>query len=163
MCPRKPRLRGWLVQQGALKAEILLAFMLYQGQLQEYFPNLFNSYTSLIKSFGAGRKCLNILIERHVARRPGKNNDINSDVLHTSIGNNNNNKNNMGIFIFHNVSFAYPSRPEAIVLRNFKMTVKEGEMVALVGPSGAGKSTVFHLLQHFMILTRELFLLEIKT
>ena len=140
---------SWLVQQGALKAEILLAFMLYQGQLQEYFQNLFNSYTSLIKSFGAGKKVFEYLDRTPRCKRPGKNNDINSDILHTSIGNNNNNKNNMGDIHFHNVSFAYPSRPEAIVLRNFKMTVKEGEMVALVGPSGAGKSTVFHLLQHF--------------
>ena len=35
------------------------------------------------------------------------------------------------------------------VLENLSMTVKEGQMVALVGPSGAGKSTIFHLLQHF--------------
>ena len=51
--------------------------------------------------------------------------------------------------MFENVSFAYPSRPEVPVLKNLSMTVKEGQMVALVGPSGAGKSTIFHLLQHF--------------
>ena len=30
--------------------------MLYQGQLQEYFGNLLNSFTNLIKSAGAGAK-----------------------------------------------------------------------------------------------------------
>ena len=37
-------------------ADTLLAFMLYQGQLQEYFGNLLNSFTNLIKSAGAGAK-----------------------------------------------------------------------------------------------------------
>ena len=47
---------SWLSYKDILEPEVLLAFMLYQGQLQEYFQNLFNSYTNLIKSFGAGTK-----------------------------------------------------------------------------------------------------------
>ena len=41
------------------------------------------------------------------------------------------------------VTFGYGERP---VLRDFSMTVKEGEQVTLVGRTGAGKSTVFRLL-----------------
>lgn len=52
---------SWLSYHNILKPEILLAFMLYQGQLQEYFQNLFNSYTNLIKSFGAGAKIFEYL------------------------------------------------------------------------------------------------------
>lgn len=47
------------------------------------------------------------------------------------------------------VSFAYPSRPEITVLRNFCLKVKGGTMVALVGGSGSGKSTVIWLIQRF--------------
>ena len=47
---------------------------------------------------------------------------------------------------FDKVNFAYPSRPETAVLKDFSVTIKAGETVALVGPSGAGKSTVFKLL-----------------
>ena len=36
----------WLVKHALVEPHILLAFMLYQGQLQEYFQNLFNSFTS---------------------------------------------------------------------------------------------------------------------
>ena len=50
---------------------------------------------------------------------------------------------------FDNVTFAYPSRPDTIVLDGFSLTVRPGETVALVGPSGAGKSSVFRLLLRY--------------
>lgn len=48
-----------------------------------------------------------------------------------------------GDVVFSHVTFGYGERP---VLRDFSMTVGEGEQVALVGRTGAGKSTVFRLL-----------------
>ena len=50
---------------------------------------------------------------------------------------------------FENVSFRYPSRPEAPVLDELSFTAEPGRRVALVGPSGAGKSTVFSLILGF--------------
>jgi ATP-binding cassette subfamily B protein len=50
---------------------------------------------------------------------------------------------------FDHVRFAYPSRPETVVLDDFSLHVKPGETVALVGPSGAGKSSVFRLLLRY--------------
>ncbi|EEF33196.1 ABC transporter B family member 19 [Ricinus communis] len=50
---------------------------------------------------------------------------------------------------FRKVTFAYPSRPEIMVLRDFYLKVKGGSMVALVGGSGSGKSTVVWLIQRF--------------
>ncbi|XP_062087878.1 ABC transporter B family member 19-like [Humulus lupulus] len=47
------------------------------------------------------------------------------------------------------VTFAYPSRPDVVVLRDFCLKVKGGSMVALVGGSGSGKSTVVWLVQRF--------------
>lgn len=48
-----------------------------------------------------------------------------------------------GDVVLSHVTFGYGEKP---VLRNFSMTVKEGEQVTLVGRTGAGKSTVFRLL-----------------
>ncbi len=54
-----------------------------------------------------------------------------------------------GAIRFEEVSFAYPSRPDANALHNIAFEIRPGERVALVGPSGAGKSTVFQLLERF--------------
>ncbi|CAN1238819.1 ABC transporter B family member 15 [Linum grandiflorum] len=50
---------------------------------------------------------------------------------------------------FRKVQFAYPSRPESIILEDFELKVESGTTVALVGGSGSGKSTVIALLQRF--------------
>jgi len=45
-----------------------------------------------------------------------------------------------------NLSFRYPSRPDAPVLNNLSLTIPSGSTVALVGASGSGKSTIGSLL-----------------
>ncbi|KAJ8553234.1 hypothetical protein K7X08_023912 [Anisodus acutangulus] len=61
---------------------------------------------------------------------------------------------------FKMVTFAYPSRPDVIVLRNFTLKIRGGTMVALVGASGSGKSTVIWMIQRFYDPTQGRVLME---
>ncbi|MCK5450212.1 MAG: ABC transporter ATP-binding protein [Candidatus Omnitrophica bacterium] len=49
---------------------------------------------------------------------------------------------------FKKVSFSY-DKDKGAVLRDIDLTIKKGEIVALVGPSGAGKSTLVNLIPRF--------------
>ena len=41
---------------------------------------------------------------------------------------------------FNNVNFSYDE--ESVVLKNFNLTINDGEMVAILGHNGSGKSTI---------------------
>ncbi|MEW6660579.1 MAG: lipid A export permease/ATP-binding protein MsbA [Thermodesulfobacteriota bacterium] len=53
--------------------------------------------------------------------------------------------------VYQGVSFTYDHRQ---VLQDIDLTVRRGEMVALVGPSGAGKTTLLNLLPRFYEVDR---------
>eukprot|EP00977_Amphora_coffeiformis_P006239 scaffold1341_cov178-Amphora_coffeaeformis.AAC.16 len=131
---------AYLTSQDRLTAGVLLAFMLYQGQLQNETMNLFQSYSSLIKSSGAGDQVFSLLDRR--TPPPGLGYGVeptedDQDVAETS---------SLAVE-FEKVTFRYPSRPEHKVLDGFNWKVPAGTTVALVGPSGCGKSTVLGLVQ----------------
>lgn len=61
-------------------------------------------------------------------------------------------ENYSGAVEFRNVSFAYPAKDKKTI-NNFTLSVKPGEMIALVGSSGAGKSTLINLIPRFWVPT----------
>ncbi|KAM6522141.1 hypothetical protein FALCPG4_011828 [Fusarium falciforme] len=48
-----------------------------------------------------------------------------------------------------NITFAYPTRPDTIVLEDFSLKVPAGKVTALVGQSGSGKSTIVGLIERW--------------
>ncbi|KAL3658797.1 hypothetical protein V7S43_016165 [Phytophthora oleae] len=50
---------------------------------------------------------------------------------------------------FKKLTFAYPSRPDAAIYRDYNLSIRRGQAVALVGASGSGKSTAIALLERF--------------
>jgi ATP-binding cassette subfamily B protein len=58
-----------------------------------------------------------------------------------------------------NVSFKYPGT-DTYVLKNFSLTIKPGDHLAIVGENGAGKSTLIKLLMRFYDVTKGEILIE---
>ena len=54
-----------------------------------------------------------------------------------------------GAIELRDVTFAYPSRLNVIVCKDYHLKINSGETVALVGASGCGKSTIINLLLRF--------------
>lgn len=52
-----------------------------------------------------------------------------------------------GLIEFQHVKFGYDDAP--ILMEDYNLTVKKGEMTAIVGPTGAGKTTIINLLERF--------------
>ena len=139
-----------LIREGRLTSEILLAFMLYQGQLQNETMNLFNSYSSLIKSSGAGDKVFQML--DRMPAPPGTGNP------NVTVSEQPDNSESGGLGAVRqcrscvqltDVRFTYPTRPTHVVLKNLNLTIPAGSTMALVGSSGCGKSTIVSLLKRF--------------
>jgi ATP-binding cassette subfamily B protein len=53
----------------------------------------------------------------------------------------------VGSIEFRDITFAY--EPDRAVLKNFSLTVRPGETVAIVGATGSGKTTIINLLERF--------------
>ncbi|ONK70232.1 uncharacterized protein A4U43_C05F31620 [Asparagus officinalis] len=47
------------------------------------------------------------------------------------------------------ITFAYPTRPNAIIFNRFSLTVEARKSLALIGQSGSGKSTIIGLIERF--------------
>lgn len=139
-----------LIQHNQLKPGVLLAFMLYQSQLQNEVLSLMNSYTSLIKSSGAGDKVF-ALLDR-VPPPPGtgsmpRSGDATGDPSIEQVEGDRSSglTTSLGDVVLENISFHYPSRPQTKVLKGIDMLIPEGQTVALVGQSGCGKSTIVRI------------------
>ncbi|CAN6971799.1 unnamed protein product [Brassica rapa subsp. trilocularis] len=50
---------------------------------------------------------------------------------------------------FHNVDFAYPTRPNVVIFKDLSIEIEQGKSTAIVGPSGSGKSTIIGLIERF--------------
>lgn len=121
-----------LLASGELVAGDLFSFVIYSAFVGGTIGGLASVYASIQKFIGATEDLFGIFNEKEediqdVSKLAEK------EELSGAIG-------------LNDLSFAYPSRLESLVLENISVTIKANQMVALVGASGAGKSTVASLL-----------------
>ncbi|KAI4389239.1 hypothetical protein MLD38_001487 [Melastoma candidum] len=54
-----------------------------------------------------------------------------------------------GLVEFRDIDFAYPARPDTLILKGFSFMLEAGKSTALVGQSGSGKSTLVGLIERY--------------
>uniref|UniRef100_A0A7R9UDB8 ATP-dependent transporter ycf16 n=1 Tax=Pinguiococcus pyrenoidosus TaxID=172671 RepID=A0A7R9UDB8_9STRA len=123
---------GVQVVNGALTAGDLFSFLVYTITIAMSLAAVSSLFTEFMNAIGASERVFQL-----IDREPEIVNDVGIAPAHQMIGK----------IEISNVSFTYPARPDAPVLRDFSLTVNPRETVALVGQSGSGKSTVLALIQ----------------
>jgi ABC-type multidrug transport system fused ATPase/permease subunit len=123
-----------LVGAGEMTVGALTSFIIYTTFIGASVGGIGEIYGLLQKTIGASERLREILIEDSEHSTTNK-------VINTTI--------ESGEISFKNVIFAYPSRPEMLVLKGINFNILKGQKIALVGQSGAGKSTIMNLLLKF--------------
>jgi len=118
------------VLAGTMTGGSIGAFTLLSILAVSSLSSLTETWTNLLRAAGASERLVDILNEDPT---------ITGEDTPTNVGH----------VAFEDVTFTYPSRPDAPALHDVNIAVASGETVALVGPSGAGKTTVFQLLLRF--------------
>lgn len=126
-------LGGYLVVRGEATIGTLVAFLGYVGGLFGPVQGLTGIYRTLRTASVSLDQIFGILdTQEHIGDAPDA-------VEVTGL---------RGEVEFEDVHFAY-GKTGTVVLRGIDLSVRPGEMIAIVGPSGSGKSTLMALLQRF--------------
>ncbi|WP_417498185.1 ABC transporter transmembrane domain-containing protein [Maricaulis sp.] len=120
------------VQAGSITPGAMTQFVMYAFVAVSGVGMLTETYTEVMRAAGATERLMELL-----AAKPDI--DVPDAPEHFALP-------VRGEIGFEDVSFAYPTRPDALALEGISLKVEPGQTVALVGPSGAGKSTMFQLL-----------------
>ncbi|MFX0052693.1 MAG: ABC transporter ATP-binding protein [Candidatus Hodarchaeota archaeon] len=116
---------------GFISAGTLYIFLNYLGQF--FFPvtQIVNFYAQIQAGFAGYERILNVIDYEPEVQDLG---DVESNNIEGKIE-------------FKNVDFEYVT--DTPVLRNFSLTIKPGEKLAIVGHTGAGKTSIISILSRF--------------
>ncbi|XP_060805633.1 mitochondrial potassium channel ATP-binding subunit [Amyelois transitella] len=133
-------LGGHLMSTGQMSAGDVMAFLVNAQTVQRSVAQLSLLFGSVVKGISAGGR-----VFEYINLEPKMNSSGTKTIKYHEF---------RGDIEFRNVTFAYPTRPEVNVLRNFTLSIPAARTIAIVGTSGNGKSTVVALLERFYDIDR---------
>ena len=121
---------GRLVISGEMSVGSLSSFLLYTLTVAVGIGMITAVWGDFMKAIGSSHRIFELLDREPKVRFRG---GIVPSTIH-------------GHIRFKNVSFAYPARPDTMVLKNLNLRLEPGKVVALVGKSGGGKYVSFYFI-----------------
>ncbi|KAL4703100.1 hypothetical protein ACJJTC_018137 [Scirpophaga incertulas] len=126
---------GHLMWAGHVSAGDVMAFLVNAQTVQRSVAQLSLLFGSVVKGMSAGGR-----VFEYINKEPKMDTSGTKTIKYHEFH---------GDIEFKDVTFAYPTRPAATVLKNFNLKIPAGKTVAIVGASGNGKSTIAALLERF--------------
>ncbi|KAL5544647.1 hypothetical protein UlMin_008431 [Ulmus minor] len=123
-----------LTIKGFMTTGALTSFILYSLTVGSSVSGLSGLYAVTMKAAGASRRVFQLLDRVSSMPKSGDKCPLGDDD---------------GEVELDDVWFAYPSRPDHMVLKGIALKLRPGSKVALVGPSGGGKTTIANLIERF--------------
>ncbi|XP_041998657.1 ABC transporter B family member 25-like isoform X1 [Salvia splendens] len=123
-----------LTIKGAMTPGSLTSFILYSLTVGTSVSGLSSLYTAVMKAAGASRRVFQLLDRGSSMPKSGNKCPLGGQDAEVELD---------------DVWFAYPSRPNIMVLKGITLKLHTGSKVALVGPSGGGKTTIANLIERF--------------
>ncbi|MFC0233983.1 ABC transporter ATP-binding protein [Vagococcus entomophilus] len=125
-------LGGIKVANGNMSIGDVQAFLQYTNQFSQPITQIANLINTIQSTIASAERVFEVLDEQIMLDEPsGYPEEKGTD-----------NK-----IAFESVQFGYS--PEKLLMTDFSLEVKKGQMVAIVGPTGAGKTTLINLLERF--------------
>jgi len=115
----------------ALSVGMLSSFLAYSTQYTKPFNEISGVVTELQNSIACAQRVFEV---------------IEAPIINES-GTNDTNRKFKGDIEFKNVCFSYTE--DKPLIRDFNLSVKSGQRIAIVGPTGCGKTTLINLLMRF--------------
>ncbi|GMP33254.1 LOW QUALITY PROTEIN: hypothetical protein CsSME_00006663 [Camellia sinensis var. sinensis] len=125
---------AYLTIHGFMTSGDLTSFILYSLTVGLSVSGLSGLYTIAMKAAGASRRVFQLLDRVSSMPKSGNKCPLGGQDAEVELD---------------DVWFAYPSRPNDMVLNGITLKLQPGSKVALVGPSGGGKTTIANLIERF--------------
>ncbi|MDX9808400.1 MAG: ABC transporter ATP-binding protein [Acholeplasma sp.] len=123
---------GYLAATRQLQVGYILSMIQYNRRFTNPMDQIAQSLTQLQSAAAAAERVFDFLDEKEMA---------NEVALADSV------VNKAGNIEFKHVKFGYT--PDRVIIKDFNLSAKSGQKIAIVGPTGAGKTTLVNLLMKF--------------
>ena len=123
-----------LVINNSISFGVIVAFMIYIRLFTQPLSQIAQAMTQMQSAAAASERVFNFLREKEMENEKDKKEHLDKNSV-------------KGKIEFKHVKFGYDKDKE--IIKDFNLSAKPGDKIAIVGPTGAGKTTMVNLLMKF--------------